>query len=419
MGPAEYQPFSDSWVDADNRPLRGQTNAPPSKLISAWSSFAWDSNRSDLLLYGGGHANYSGNEVYRFSGTTLTWEAVSLPSEVFVPSGAYYLPVDGAEYAPQSAHTYDNTLFLKNADRMMTFGGGSTDSGGAYSLLESDGTIRRTGPYLFDPNLADGTKVGGSDGSNVQRVNGPAEGGYMWSNRDSSFAVSRSFINGTTAVDSTGLYDVVYVTARTGGGTRGDLYRYTIVDPNDPSTDFWEKVGIDWSGTSAKGSAGFDPDRQLYVRTGSSGGQFIFWDLSDTATTDRNGLAQFIAPDDFIMSTVFGMDFDPVRDRFLLWSGTDVWSLEVPDDLSEPWIITKELDDLIGGLSVTVQNGVLGKWKYAEELDAFIALEDAVEGNVWAYKPFGWQAAAVPLPGAYALFAGGLLLVAATARRRA
>ena len=85
----------------------------------------------------------------------------------------------------------------------------------------------------------------------------------------------------------------------------------------------------------------------------------------------------------------------------------------------EPWIITKELDDLIGGLSVTVQNGVLGKWKYAEELDAFIALEDAVEGNVWAYKPFGWQAAAVPLPGAYALFAGGLLLVAATARRRA
>ena len=78
-----------------------------------------------------------------------------------------------------------------------------------------------------------------------------------------------------------------------------------------------------------------------------------------------------------------------------------------------------ELDDLIGGLSVTVQNGVLGKWKYAEELDAFIALEDAVEGNVWAYKPFGWQAAAVPLPGAYALFAGGLLLVAATARRRA
>ena len=47
--------FSDSWVDADNRPLRGQTNAPPSKLISAWSSFAWDSNRSDLLLYGGGH----------------------------------------------------------------------------------------------------------------------------------------------------------------------------------------------------------------------------------------------------------------------------------------------------------------------------------------------------------------------------
>jgi hypothetical protein len=54
----------------------------PSRIIGAWSSFAWDSRRSSLLIYGGGHANYSGNEVYTFNGRTLLWERSSLPSRV-------------------------------------------------------------------------------------------------------------------------------------------------------------------------------------------------------------------------------------------------------------------------------------------------------------------------------------------------
>ncbi|WP_227817208.1 PEP-CTERM sorting domain-containing protein [Nitrogeniibacter aestuarii] len=412
--------YSDAWVDADDRPLRGLTNAPPSKLISAWSSFSWDSNRSDLLLYGGGHANYTGNEVYRFSGTTLTWENVSLPSEVVKVGNSNYLPVDGAQYAPQSAHTYDNSLFLKNADRMMTFGGAAADGGGGYRLLQSDGTVRATGPYLFDPNKADGTKVGGSDGSNVQRVSGPAEGGYMWSNRDSDFAQGRSFINGTTAVDSTGLYDVVYVTARSGGGTRSDLYRYTVVDPEDASLDSWELVGVDWNGVSTKGTAGYDPERQLYVRTGNLSVQnFIYWDLSPTASSNKNQRASFIAPEDFEMNPNLGLDFDPVRNQFLIWGGSDVWALEIPDDLSQPWVITELFDGATGGPNASFLNGVLGKWHYAEDLDVFIALENAVDGNVWAYKPTGWQAVtAVPEPSMYAMLLAGLAIVGGTVRRR-
>ena len=38
------------------------------RIILAWSGFTWDPNRGDLLLYGGGHANYSGNDVYRWRG---------------------------------------------------------------------------------------------------------------------------------------------------------------------------------------------------------------------------------------------------------------------------------------------------------------------------------------------------------------
>ena len=50
--------FSDAWTPAGQRPLYTTLSNPaPSKIIGSWSSFAWDSKRGDLILYGGGHAN--------------------------------------------------------------------------------------------------------------------------------------------------------------------------------------------------------------------------------------------------------------------------------------------------------------------------------------------------------------------------
>jgi hypothetical protein len=42
----------------------------PGSILKAWSSFAWDSNRGDVILWGGGHANYGGNAVYRWRDAT-------------------------------------------------------------------------------------------------------------------------------------------------------------------------------------------------------------------------------------------------------------------------------------------------------------------------------------------------------------
>ena len=62
--------YSEAWTPEELRPLYLTSNPDPSKIAYAWPSFAWDSNRGDLILYGGGHANYSGNDVYRWRGTT-------------------------------------------------------------------------------------------------------------------------------------------------------------------------------------------------------------------------------------------------------------------------------------------------------------------------------------------------------------
>ena len=116
---ASLNSYSSAWTPPDLRPLVGQGNPDPMRIILAWSGFAWDPNRGDLLLFGGGHANYSGNDVYRWRGTTRRWERAALPSEVKQDSFFNWPPIDGWDAAPASAHTYDNNIFFPHIDRLV------------------------------------------------------------------------------------------------------------------------------------------------------------------------------------------------------------------------------------------------------------------------------------------------------------
>jgi hypothetical protein len=159
--------YSDVWTPLDLRPLNGSTPSSPSKIILAWSGFGWDSRRGDLILYGGGHANSSANDVYRWRSSSLFWERAALPSEITrIFNTSAFMAIDGADAAPASAHTYDNNLYLPIFDRFLTFGGGLFDTGGPYVRPDETvaGATRITGPYLFDPGKADGDKVGGTTG---------------------------------------------------------------------------------------------------------------------------------------------------------------------------------------------------------------------------------------------------------------
>ena len=47
------------------------------RKITAWSSAALDPDSSRLLVWGGGHADYAGNEVYAFDLRSLQWTRLS------------------------------------------------------------------------------------------------------------------------------------------------------------------------------------------------------------------------------------------------------------------------------------------------------------------------------------------------------
>lgn len=426
---------TNSWLQANNN-LFSDVWTPPehqleywgfrqSSIIYAWSGFGWDSKRSSLIIYGGGHANYQGNDVYTWNATTQLWARASLPSQVQKDANGKLFTVDGPLNSPISAHTYDNNLYLKASDRYITFGGAVWDSGPYVKPDDTrDSGYALTGPYLFDPAKADGNKVGGLSGSGV---NPTVAGGQMWQNRDTYTNVTTterpfSYLEGVSGYATENGKDVVYVQGRR-GGTRGELFRYTLNDLNDPTLDTWEKVGKNVSTRSPQGSGTYAQDLNLFMRTGTATDPFMFWDLSQASPT--NGEI-WVRPSDltngrFSFNDIgkMGLDYDAPNQRFLIWGGgTDVFALQHDGSatFSTGWTLSLLNDgDITGPGDNEYGRGILGKWQYADELGVFVGLKNKYDGEVWFYKPD--SVAAVPEASQLAMLAVGLPLIGWAVRR--
>jgi Bacterial Ig domain/Putative Ig domain len=400
--------YSSVWTPVDLRVLYLGGALPPDRIIMAWSGFGWDSSRGLLFLYGGGHANYRGNDTYIWRASTQRWERASLPSEMVVQPLGPVNAIDGAANAPASAHTYDTTTYLPLLDRMVVFGGAADSNGGHFLTQDSptSTTVRSTGPYFFDTSRAHPDKVGGTTGSHVKRVAPYPEivGGNMWSNRESWLNASatsippyESMVNSCTGYAQEGGRDVVYL--RTGY----NIYRYQAGDLDNPASDRWSRAGRYWYGGSGDtGTCGYDPVRKLLVSNYESFTQpFIFWNMAtqgpmnlDTLVTpaDPNGEFMPLVASRAIDLRYCGMEYDPPRGKFKIWCGDGrVWTLTPPNTPSATgWSIARERTPVDPVPSESVGTGILGKWKYIPNFDVFMGLADPVQGNIWIYKPVGW-----------------------------
>lgn len=386
-------------------------------VVTAWSSFAWDSANGSLLLWGGGHANYKGNEMYVWDATSGAWSLGSLPSRL---DGSNFV-VDNA--APQSSHTYDNNAYLPVNNMFVTFGGANWNAGGNFQT-NIGGVVSRAGPWLWDPTKADATKVGGTTGSGYDTT---ALGGQMWTNRWSSVAGTQgpNYLEDTTAYRNENGKDVIYITADSQGSGLVGLYRYEFGDVRNGGTDLVQLVGTTGTQPSGLGAATIDLQHDLFVRTAqfstNAAPDLVIWNLDlnnaanpnanrETAITLKLGDASH-----FGINGEFGIDYDSVNGRLLLWDGTDIWSTQAQYDTGGQLLTTWTVS-LLGSTTTakpngTYSTGVQGKWHYVAELGAFIALDEyntsTGDAGVWLYRPF--DATAVPEAPVGLMWATGLL----------
>lgn len=417
--------FESVWpTGADATP---PTPGNPRQVVRAWSGIGWDSTRGSLLLFGGGHANYAGNEVYVWKGTDGQWSLGTLPSRVDLTTG--WVAGNGA---PQSSHTYETNIYAPINDRFVVFGGANWPYG---YPQEYQGA--RTGVWWWNPALADSSRVGGADGTGWD----PSRlGSNSWQVRPFDPWVGASplsgpgYIYGTTGYRQEAGKDVIYVTMDMFGSGFPGLYRYQLGSP--AIADVWQKVGVTGNSVLFSGAATVDTTRGLFVRTASVGNTFqtdlAVWNLANNNAANPNANPSFgvslIDPQggQWQPNDSTSIDYDAGNDQFVIWDGTNggsVWVTRpsyLPNgSLSSTWTVELVASSTAAQPSGNFADGVLGKWKYVAELGAFIALDsfqDATnDAPVWLYRPI---AATVPEPGGAGMIVMGLGLGLLWFRRR-
>lgn len=136
------------WVRMANTKITSQ--CPPGfscgQVVRAWNSAALDTLRNRLILFGGGHSNYGGNELYAMNLGTQKMTRLNDPGEPIVSCREDINTSSGIQ--PASRHTYDGVAYAAHADSFVIFGGAIYGKGGADCPLRS----RAIWTYSFQTN---------------------------------------------------------------------------------------------------------------------------------------------------------------------------------------------------------------------------------------------------------------------------
>ncbi len=366
---------ADSWYDVKGSSflgsgvcLEGQPWSATdgcAAVIIAWSGGAYDPVHDKMLIWGGGHADYWGNEVYSFDPATFLWKRETTPSDVTTSSDVCKDPYfDGK---PASRHTYDGLAYLTHANRFWSWGGGIAGTGNC------PGVPTLTWTLDLDTQSWTNMLPAGSFDSGAS--------GFMYSAASAyDPATGKVFMQ-----DSGGLSVYDY-----------DANSWAIVQDfgSPPEWPRYEEGGDK--------TAAVDTQRHLFFTFGQ-GDYFVFdiganrivtddWITTGGGAFDNSGqaagsstLGQLYPNEviqtgggDVIGADAPGVDYDPRADALVAWKGGAPYVL----DLSKKVWTTKSA---VGALAAPSQNGVYGRFRYIPKYNVFI-LVNGPNDDVTFYK---------------------------------
>lgn len=314
-------------------------------IMSTWSGGAYDTNSKRLLVWGGGHRGYGGNEIYGFNMDTgskaFTWSIVQNPSKYEVINASDGYSNYYSDGTPGSIHTYNHIAYYPLWNAMVKIGGIAVYPQ-AQGFAEFDS-------YDFDTSswAASGTFPNSPVGAKHQSI-------VVNPNNNHIFVL--------------------------GEGSNRQVYEY------DPDSNAWttrtpENIGGAWIYYI---DLEIDPVNNYLVCVGR--GVYRRWDISQY---DENGYIKTIAstssgPQDIVNSTYATIEYDPVSGKMVAWQGgKDVYALDASTDA---WSFVQGGPESATPPEFTPA-GVYGRWAYVPSLNVFMLVTSTSE-NVWIYKHF-------------------------------
>jgi hypothetical protein len=342
------------WYEIPNSKMRSVVPNPmPAELdknegvgavIWSWSGGAFDTKRDRLIVWGGGHSAYGGNEVYVFDVYQQQWQRLTDPSSLSGMSESAATMPDGN---PKSVHSYDQLEYLPIEDKFFATGGSVWFSGKATDT---------TWFFDFDTN--------------------------QWQRKQDIVGS----LYDVTEYSMTTAYDPV--------SNKVILSGYKATADFDPATNTWRHHKNN-SYRKLGQTGALDPVLRKFVTIGR--GEAYIYDVDNTGklsdqqplnATGATEIEGFDAP---------GLTYDYGSGKLVAWgSGANVYSLDLG---TRKW--TKHLPSnsvTPGDPYHSNYHGTFGRFRYIPSLNAFVVVTD-VDENVFIYKLTSGAGAMLPSAG--------------------
>jgi len=335
----------DTWLEVPNTHMRnvgitcqdysgicGSNNLGPNgamqAVVSNWSGGTFDTRRNRLIVWGGGHKAYGGNEIYAFSLNTLTWERITEPGP---PQECLSTLADGT---PNSRHTYGSLAYLSSSDKL--FAG---PVGGIYCLSsKGDGNT-----WTFDFQSKKWMKM---------QPGGPAAGGF--------------------SVGSA--YDPVNNQVYYAGSGVKALRRY------DVGTNSWTLLSSINTYNVGETVLVYEPIRKLLVRLGGGYGYNYVakWDIGNNNFNPVK--VNHSGSDPAVTGGAPGAVFDPVIKKIVAWNGGAIHVLDLDNGVWQKKAVSPQ-----GANEATNAPLTYGRFQYSPLENCYVAVNH-VDKNVLIYK---------------------------------
>jgi len=341
-------PSSAGWYEIPNTKLAPNCPNDPGiegntgcrAIINAWNGAIADTKRNRLIVWGGGHSDYFGNEVYALDLNELKLTRITEPSPVGNVLSCPEAYIDGR---PSARHTYGGLAYLARQDSMYVYGGSKAACG-----------FMSTGTWIFDLTKLEWRSLDPHQGDS------PANNPGAIAEYDS--------ITGTVILSDT-----------------ANLYRY------DPIKNSYKRLrplnGVDY-----RLSGVIDPERKLFFMIGGPG-QFWAVSIGENSRFEVQDWSRKVTGCDPLRFTHSpGLAYDPDLKEIVGWSGGDSVYLFRPETR------TCSAETYPGGPGAAQPNGTFGRFKYFSRLGAFALVNDWKQNAFLLRLTPGTKPVAAPVP---------------------